>query len=43
LQNGFCPKCENFQLKIDYGSQNAPDELLKFAVFGAKFGEREQK
>jgi hypothetical protein len=40
LQNGICPKCENFQLKVDYGTQAFPDELLKFAVYGAKFEER---
>jgi hypothetical protein len=34
------PKCEAFQLKIDYGTQQVPDELLKFAVFGAVLKER---
>lgn len=37
------PKCENFQLKVDYGTQNVADELLKFAVFGAVFKERVQR
>jgi hypothetical protein len=37
------PKCENFQLKVDYGSQLFPDELLKFAVYGATFKERKQQ
>lgn len=40
LQNGLCPKCDNFQLKIDYGSQNQPDELLTFAIYGRKYAER---
>lgn len=37
------PKCENFQLKVDYGSQLVADELLKFAVYGATFKERKQQ
>lgn len=37
------PKCENFQLKIDYGMQQVADELLKFAVFGGVFKERRQQ
>jgi hypothetical protein len=37
------PKCENFQLKVDYGSQLVADELLKFAVYGATFKERRQQ
>ena len=43
LQNGVCPKCDNFQLKIDYGTQNFPDELLMFSVYGAKHAERRQQ
>ncbi len=43
LQNGVCPKCDNFQLKVDYGSQNVPDELLMFSVYGAKHAERKQQ
>jgi hypothetical protein len=43
LQNGIAPKCDNFQLKIDYGSQNSPDELLMFSVYGAKHAERKQQ
>jgi hypothetical protein len=39
----ICPKCDNFQLKIDYGTQAVGDELLKFAVFGAVFKERKQQ
>jgi hypothetical protein len=42
-QSGECPKCENLQLKVDYGSQNYPDELLKFAIYGATFKERKQQ
>ena len=37
------PKCENFQLKVDYGTQTVADELLKFAVYGATFKERKQQ
>jgi len=43
LQNGVCPKCENFQLKVDYGTQAYPDELLEFSVYGAKHSERKQQ
>lgn len=43
LQNGICPKCDNFQLKVDYGTQNAPDELLTFSIYGAKHAERRQQ
>jgi hypothetical protein len=43
LQNGVTPKCDNFQLAIDYGTQNVPDELLKFSVYGAKHAERRQQ
>jgi hypothetical protein len=43
LQNGVCPKCDNFQLKVDYGVQNVPDELLMFSVYGAKHAERKQQ
>lgn len=43
LQNGVCPKCDNFQLRVDYGSQNAPDELLMYEVYGAKHAERRQQ
>jgi hypothetical protein len=43
LQNGMCPKCDNFQLKIDYGAQNAADEELVFSVYGAKHAERRQQ
>jgi len=39
----ICPKCENFQLKIDYGAQLFADELLKFAIYGATFKERRQQ
>lgn len=37
------PKCENFLLKIDYGTQQVADELLKFSVFGAVYKERRQQ
>lgn len=37
------PKCENFQLKVDYGTQLAADELLKFAIYGGTFKERRQQ
>jgi hypothetical protein len=43
LQNGVCPKCDNFQLAIDYGTQNVPDETLMFSVYGAKHAERRQQ
>lgn len=43
LQNGVCPKCDHFQLKVDYGTQNYPDELLMFSVYGAKHAERKQQ
>lgn len=43
LQNGVCPKCDNFQLKVDYGVQDFPDELLMFAIYGAKHAERRQQ
>jgi hypothetical protein len=43
MQNGVCPKCDNFQLKIDYGVQNVPDELLFFSVYGAIHKERRQQ
>ncbi len=41
--NGICPKCENLQIKFDFGSQNYPDELLKFAIYGGVFKERRQQ
>lgn len=40
LQNGVTPKCDHFQLKVDYGVQDAADELLMFSVYGAKHAER---
>lgn len=43
LQNGVCPKCMHFQLKVDFGTQNFPDELLSFSVYGAKHSERKQQ
>lgn len=43
LQNGVCPKCDNFQLAIDYGIQAAADETLTFSVYGAKHAERKQQ
>lgn len=42
-QNGVCPKCDNFQLAIDYGTQNFPDEMLLFSIYGAKHSERKQQ
>lgn len=43
LQNGVAPVCDNFQLKVDYGTQNFPDELLSFSIYGAKHAERKQQ
>ena len=43
MQNGQCPLCQHFQMKVDYGTQNVPDELLMFSVYGAKHAERKQK
>jgi hypothetical protein len=43
LQNGVCPRCLSFQMKIDYGTQNVADEMLKFAIYGAKWAERIQR
>ena len=43
LQNGVTPKCDNFQLCLDYGTQNSPDETLMFSVYGAKHAERKQQ
>ena len=43
LSSGTTPKCKNFQLKIDYGSQLAADELLEFAIYGAVSKERKQQ
>jgi hypothetical protein len=40
---GVAPKCHNFLMKVDYGTQNDPDELLKFAIYGATFKERRQQ
>jgi hypothetical protein len=42
LQDGVCPKCEHCQIKIDWGAQDAADELLSHTLYGAKFGERRQ-
>jgi len=43
LQNGVAPKCLFFQLAMDYGTQNFPDETLMFSVYGAKYAERRQQ
>jgi hypothetical protein len=43
LQSGVTPKCLFFQLGMDYGTQDFPDETLLFSVFGAKFAERRQQ
>ena len=43
LQNGKTPKCDNFQLNIDYGAQAYADELLNFSIYGAKHAERRQQ
>ncbi len=43
MQNGVCPLCEHLQLKIDYGMQAFPDELLKHAIYGAHHSERKQQ
>jgi hypothetical protein len=42
LQDGVCPKCTHCQIKIDWGSQDAPDELFTHTIYGAKFGERRE-
>lgn len=43
MQNGVCPLCEHLQLKIDYGMQAYPDELLKHSIYGAHHAERKQQ
>ena len=43
LSKGVTPKCLFFQLGMDYGTQNFPDELLMFSVYGAKYAERKQQ
>jgi hypothetical protein len=43
LQGGVAPKCDNFQLKVDYGIQDVADELFTFSVYGAKHAERKQQ
>jgi hypothetical protein len=43
LSKGVAPKCLFFQLAMDYGTQNYPDETLMFSVFGAKYAERKQQ
>lgn len=40
LQNGIAPKSDALLTKFDYGAQNAGDELLEFAIYGAKYEER---
>lgn len=43
LQNGDAPLCDNFQFKIDYGTQDFPDRLLKHSIYGAHHEERRQQ
>lgn len=43
LQNAVSPKCDNFQLVIDYGTQDAADENLTFSIYGAIHAERRQQ
>jgi hypothetical protein len=43
LSKGVTPKCLFFQLGMDYGTQNFPDETLMFTVYGAKYAERRQQ
>lgn len=43
LQNGVCPKCDNFQLAMDYRVQDAADETLTFSIYGATHSERRQQ
>jgi len=43
IQGGNAETCDCFQLKVDYGTQNAADELLMFSVYGAKRAERKQQ
>lgn len=42
-QDGECPKCRHVQIKIEWPAQDAPDELMGHAIFGAKFAERRQQ
>lgn len=43
LSKGVTPKCLFFQLGMDYGQQDFPDETLMFSIFGAKYAERKQQ
>jgi len=43
IQGGNAETCDTFLLKVDYGTQNAADELLMFSVYGAKRAERKQQ
>lgn len=40
LQDGVCPKCRHVQVKVVWPAQDAPDELMAHAIFGAKYDER---
>jgi hypothetical protein len=43
IQGGNAETCDTSLLKVDYGTQNAADELLMFSVYGAKRAERKQQ
>jgi hypothetical protein len=43
MQSGTTGKCLFFQLGMDYGAQNYPDETLLFSIYGAKYAERRQQ
>lgn len=43
MQSGTTGKCMFFQLGMDYGIQNVPDETLLFSIYGAKYAERKQQ
>jgi hypothetical protein len=43
MQNGVTPKGDTFQFMVDYGTQDAADELLEFGIYGAKHEERKQQ
>lgn len=43
IQGGQTELCDTMQLKVDYGVQNAADELYMFSIYGAKHAERKQQ
>lgn len=40
LQNGHATDCRHMQLRIDLGTQNAPNELLSHSIYGKRKAER---